>query len=114
MSRKQNIAINVNEINKLMLDVIDCANNVKIIFNKINDLVSETKSYYDCTSANTLRNKYSQFNNNYNRIINSIKSYNTDFSNLKRKYAINMEDLSYEIRKDASRLDRPEEYKERR
>ncbi len=114
MSKEQNIAINVNEINRLMLDIIDCANNVRVIFNKITDLVSETKSYYDCVSATTLRNKYSQFSDNYNRIVSSIKSYNTDLSNLKKKYAVNMEDLSLQIRKDASRIDRPEEYKERR
>lgn len=114
MGKEKVIAINVNEINKLMLDIIDCANDVKVIFNKITDLVSETKSYYDCGSAVLLRNKYSQFSSNYNRIINSIKSYNTDLSNLKKKYAVNMEDLSYNIKKDASRLDRPEEYKERR
>jgi hypothetical protein len=114
MVKERNIAINVNEINKLMLDIIECANNVRIIFNKINDLVMETKSYYECVSATTLRNKYSQFSDNYSRIISSIKSYNTDLSNLKKKYAVNMEDLSYQISRDASNIDHPLEYKEGR
>lgn len=114
MGKEENITINVNEINKLMIDIIDCANDVKIIFNKISDLVAETKSYYQCTSATVLRNKYSLFNDNCNKIVNSIKSYNTDLSNLKKKYAANMENLSYNIRKDTSRIDCPTEYKERR
>lgn len=111
---KQNIAINVNEVNKLMLEIIDCANNTKVIFNKITDLVFETKSYYDCSSGNILRNKYAQFSNNYNVIINNIMSYNRDLLALKKKYALNMEDLSEEIQKATSRIDGPQEYKERR
>lgn len=114
MRNQENVAINVNEINKLMLEIIDCSNNVKVIFNKITDLVSETKSYYNCSSADLLRNKYSQFSDNYNIIIKNIMSYNKDLSNLKKKYAINMEDLSYQIKRDASNLNAPQEYKEGR
>lgn len=114
MGKQQNVAINVNEINKLMLEIIDCSNNIKVIFNKITDLVSETKSYYNCSSATLLRNKYSQFSDNYNVIIKNIMSYNKDLSNLKKKYAVNMEDLSYKIKRDASNLSAPQEYKEGR
>lgn len=114
MEKQQNIAISESEINKLMLEIIDCSNNVKVIFNKITDLVSETKSYYDCSSACLLRSKYFQFSDNYNTIIKSIMSYNKDLSNLKKKYAMNMEDLSYQIKKDALNLNAPQEYKEGR
>ncbi len=114
MSKQQNVAINVNAINKLMLEIIDCSNNVKSIFNKIDDLFLETKSYYNCSSGDLLRSKYAVFNDNYNLIIKSILSYKNDLSNLKKKYAVNMDNLSHQIKRDASKLNAPQDYKERR
>lgn len=114
MSKQQNVAINVNAINKLMLEIIDCSNNVKFIFNKINDLFLETRSYYDCSSGNLLRSKYAEFNDNYNVIIKSILSYKNDLTNLKKKYAVNMDNLSHQIKRDASKLNAPQDYRERR
>lgn len=114
MANKEPIAINVAEINKLMLEIIDCSNNIKVIFNRINDLVLETKSYYDSSSANLLRSKYSLFNDNYSTIIKNIMSYSKDLSSLKKKYALNMDNLSNQIRVDKSKLDGPQTYKEGR
>ena len=114
MNKQQNVAIDVNAINKLMLEIIDCSSNVKFIFNKINDLFLETRSYYDCSSSNLLRSKYDEFNDNYNAIIKSILSYKNDLANLKRKYAVNMDNLSHQIKKDASKLNAPQNYKEGR
>ena len=87
------VAINENEINKLILEISDCADEVGRIFTKINDLVSETKDYYDCACATNLRKKYSLFNDNYKIILSNIRSYKTDLSNLKKKYQLGISDL---------------------
>ncbi len=108
------VAINEQQINKLILDISDCSNRIKIILNKINDLVLETRSYYNCTSADKLRAKYELFSSNYNTIIQNLMSYGNDFSLLKKKCALNMDDLSVKIRKDASKMNAPTNYKEGR
>ena len=41
-----NVSIEINEINKLILEISDCKDNIKSIFNKINDLMDETENYY--------------------------------------------------------------------
>ena len=109
------IAINVEEIDKLMLEITDISSNINIIFNKINELVDETKSYYVCSTASVMRNKYAMFNDNFRIIVNNIMTYNKDFAILKRKYTQGMNNLSVKIIKDASTIDDSVvEYKERR
>lgn len=93
------IGINVDEINKLMLEISDISSNINIIFNKINELVEETKSYYVCSTASVMRNKYAMFNDNFRIIVNNIMTYNKDLVRLKRKYDQGMDNLSQEIHK---------------
>ena len=114
MNVGKDISINVNEINKLILDIVDSSNEIKSIFNKIDDLIYETKSYYDCASGNLLRNKYSQFRYNYDILISNILSHKEELINLKKKYALNISNLSQNIISDASKLDSTMKYKERR
>ena len=98
------IAINVEEIDKLMLEITDISSNINIIFNKINELVDETKSYYVCSTASVMRNKYAMFNDNFRIIVNNIMSYNKDLAMLKKKYDQGMDNLSTQINKDASAI----------
>ena len=108
-------AINVPEINKLMIEIADISSNINIIFNKINELVDETKAYYTCSAASVMRNKYTMFNDNFRVIVNNIMSYNRDLAALKKKYDQGMDNLSIQIKKDITTLDsNGVEYKERR
>lgn len=93
------IGINVTELNKLMLEIADISSNINIIFNKINELVEETKRYYVCSTASVMRNKYAMFNDNFRIIVNNIMTYNKDLVRLKRKYDQGMDNLSQEIHK---------------
>lgn len=109
------VAINVEEINKLMLEITDVSSNINIIFNKINELVEETKSYYVCSTASVMRNKYAMFNDNFKTIVNNIMSYNKDLAMLKKKYDQGMDNLSLKINKDISTIEGSVvEYKEGR
>ena len=110
------IAINEAEINKIMLEIIDCSNKVKSIFNSIDDQVEKLKANYSCSSATTLYKQYENFNDNYPIIVNNILSYNEDLTALKKKYITNFGDLSEKIRAKASKIEASNDggYKERR
>ena len=105
MAYSSQIAINVENLNKLMIDITDTADEINSIFSKIQTLVQETKDYYVCSSASKLRNNYSLYNDNYKVIVRNIKSYKTDLSNLKKKYSTAFSSLSNKIDRDASNLD---------
>ena len=116
MSNNKVVALSEAAIDKQMLEVIDCSNRVKAIFNKIDDLVEKLKLNYQCQSATTLYSKYNQFNDNYSVIIDNILSYNSDLISLKKKYATALDDLSQKIKMDTLKLesDGPKTYMEER
>lgn len=109
-------ALNEAVIDRYMLDVIECSNKIKTIFNNIDDLVEKLKSNYACESADTLYKQYAEFNNNYSVIVKNILSYNTDLMSLKRKYNSAMDDLTSKVKSDAISLDASKSgvYKEER
>lgn len=99
------IGINEAEINLLITEINDCSAKVKDIFLKINDCITNTRSYYDCKSASTLRNKYYKLDDDYNVVLNNLSSYAKDLLEVKRKYANNMSNVSMQIRKDAGEVE---------
>ena len=108
-----NVSIEINEINKLILEISDCKDNIKSIFNKINDLMDETENYYSSYAASKLRSKYKLFNDNYKVILSNISSYANDFQSLKKKYVLGMDAVSEKFLAEARKID-PQFYKERR
>lgn len=105
MEDNKTIAIVEAEIDKKMLDVIDCSNKVKAIFNKIDDAIERLKLEYQCAGATALYSQYEQFNDSYSVIVSNILSYNSDLMALKRKYATSIDDLSSEIKVAATRME---------
>ncbi len=108
-----NVSIDINEINKLILEISDCKDNIKSIFNKINELMDETENYYSSYAASKLRSKYRLFNDNYKVILSNISSYANDFQSLKKKYALGMDAVSEKFLAEARKID-PQFYKEGR
>ena len=109
-------ALNEAVIDNYMLDIIECSNKVKAIFNKIDDLVEKLKTNYVCESATTLFKQYDDFNDNYSIVVNNILSYNTDLMSLKKKYVSALNDLTQKMKSEAVRLqaDKTDGYKEER
>lgn len=101
MENNTNISLNEAELDKKMLEVIDCSNKLKSIFNKIDDAVEKLKESYQCAGATALYNKYEEFNDAYAVIVDNILSYNSDLMSLKKKYITGLGDLSDKIRADA-------------
>ena len=101
----ESIAINEVELDKYMLDVIDCSNKVKALFNKIDDAMENLKASYQCPSADELYKQYEEFNDNYQTIVSNLLSYNSDLMSLKKKYVGAMDNLTQEIIKDTAILE---------
>lgn len=111
------VGFNEAEIDHLMIDILDYTSRIKLIFNKIDDLVNETRNYYGCESANIMRNHFELIKYDFNIIINNLLSYNSDLYNLKNKYKNGMDILSSEIIRSGSNVEdvsKPNRYVERR
>ena len=111
MVRKDS-ALDETSINKLILEIGDYSEKIKLTFNKINDLMDDAKISYKCSSATKVFNRYSEFNDNYNIIVKNILSYQTDLINLKRKFKSNVSEISQNIRKDSTSVNTNVGYKE--
>lgn len=105
----------VAELDKHMLDIIECSNKIKAIFNKIDDQMEILKTHYSCSGASTLYRQYEEFNENYPIIVENLLSYNTDLMTLKKSYASSFSELSNKIKSDAAMLTADiDKYKEKR
>lgn len=98
------IAINSVELDKQMLNIIDCSNKIRAIFNKIDDQIALLKSDYDSPSAAVLYRQYEEFNENYAIIVENILSYNSDLMSLKKKYASTLGDLAQRMATEAAKI----------
>lgn len=98
------IAVNEAEINHLMTDIMDYSSRVRQIFDKIDDLVNESKSYYDSESATIIRNKFNLLKENFSITINNLMSYNSDLARLKNAYVNNVSTISEQIKRKATTI----------
>ena len=103
------------EINKHMINIIDCSNKVKSILSKIDDQMSILKNHYSCSAASSLYRRYEEFNENYEIIVQSLLSYNTDLMTLKKSYTSTVSNLTQNLQSKAAQLVAGiEKYKEKR
>lgn len=115
MSENRIIYIVESEINKHMINIIDCSNKVKAILSKIDDQMAMLRNYYSCSAADALFSQYEQFNENYDIIVSNLLSYNTDLMSLKKGYASTFSDLTQKLKSDAAKLTAGiDKYKEKR
>lgn len=98
------IAVNEAEINHLMTDIMDYSSRVRQIFDKIDDLVNESKSYYDSESATIIRNKFNLLKENFSITVNNLMSYNSDLARLKNAYVNNVSTISEQIKRKATTI----------
>lgn len=116
MDNNGSITLNEVEVNELMLSIIESSNKIKTIFNKADAQFDRLKSYYSCSSASALINKYEDFSDNFKTIVDNILSYNEDLRTLKKKYVSALDDLTEKLDKDALALlaGGPKIYEEKR
>ena len=56
--RYNEVGINLDSIDKLILDIYNYAERVNKTLNQISDVVDQTKNFYACESADNYRNKF--------------------------------------------------------
>ena len=59
--RYNEVGINLDSIDKLILDIYNYAERVNKTLNQISDVVDQTKNFYACESADNYRNKFNSF-----------------------------------------------------
>lgn len=84
--RYTEIGINVDTIDKLILDIYNYAEKINKTLNQISEVVDQTKTFYECDTANNYRNKFNSFRTNFVVIDKNLKSYAEDLIKLKNKY----------------------------
>ena len=84
--RYNEVGINIDSIDKLILDIYNYAERINKTLNQITDVVEQTRIFYDCASAKKYREKFNNFSANFNVINTNLKSYAEDMIKLKNKY----------------------------
>ena len=103
------------EINKHMLNIVDCSNKVKAILSKIDDQMAMLRNHYSCSAADTLYKQYEEFNENYAIVVANLLSYNSDLMTLKKSYSSLSSDLTQKLQSEAAKLVAEiDKYKEKR
>lgn len=97
--RYNKIGIDVDSIDKLVLDIYNYADKISKTLNQISEVVDRTKSFYVSSASNDFRNKFNSFSANFPTINKNIVSYADDLIKLKNRYQTIDEDLTQTVRK---------------
>ncbi len=95
------VAINYELIDSAILEYTNYIEKLKMIFQRVNDLMSSTKESYVGENAELLRRKYSAFSRNYNVVIQNVSSYIEELKIVKSNYFELSNNLSHKIGVDA-------------
>ncbi len=90
--------INNEKLTVLIKEIYDTVENVNNILNQVSDAVDRSKKCYNCSNATSYTNMYDDFKTNYNIILNNMKSYAVDFTNLINSYQNKDAELKQELR----------------
>lgn len=98
---KNLVAVNEDEINKLMLKITDYSGRLRKLFNDIQDLADDSSSGSDCTALNKWRSNIRQLKDDCDNVIKNLSSYKTDLAKIKMLHYDEMVELSRKIRSNA-------------
>ncbi len=82
-----NLAINSEGLEKLALDFMTSADNLSILFDKLDEKFETLESYLECDALEVIKEKYQSLKDNYSIIKKNAISYSDDMSILNRKMA---------------------------
>lgn len=78
--------INIDLIDKLIIDIIECSDDISKTFNDIDIQVSETLNFMPDDLKIRFNECYSDMSDNYKIVNTNILSYSTDYAKLKDAY----------------------------
>lgn len=79
------LTIKESEIEELVVEITNIADEISIIFDGIDNSVDTIKEYLSCEANKNIENKYQEIRKNYQVIKNNIISYSSDLVSLNAK-----------------------------
>ena len=98
------ILINEEGLDKLALNIYDYSERINNIFNQIDDLMIQSKEYFDCQLNNDIYLKYQGIRESIKNIKLNISSYSTDLIKVKTVFRNNAQVISGDIKKQISNI----------
>lgn len=98
---KEIVAVNEDEINKMMLKITDYSGRLRKLFNEIQDLADDSSSDADCSALNIWRNNIKMLKDDCDNVIKNLSSYKDDLSKVKMLHHDEMVELSRKIQSKA-------------
>jgi len=98
------IAINEEGLDKLALSIYDYSERINNIFNQIDDLIIQSKEYFDCQLNNDMYIKYQSIIDSIKNVKLNISSYSTDLIKVKNSFRNDAQMISADIKKQTSNI----------
>lgn len=91
--------INVRGLDRLILDINDYAERIKIKYNLIEELIENASECLKGDIGNQYKNRLILLKKNFSVINNNILSYSSDLSLVKKKYLDSVEKISLDFKR---------------
>lgn len=106
--RYNEVGINIDSVDKLILDIYNYAERINKTLNQISNVVDQTRNFYVCDAANNYRNRFNSFRTNFNVVNKNVISYAEDLIKLKNRYQNIDDNMTQSIKKAISNVDSPD------
>jgi len=98
------ISINEEGIDRLVLDLYDHFEKINNILNQINDLIYDSKNYFNCSANDELLKNYSEMKVNIDNFKANVSSYSSDLIKVKNKFRQKDSDISSTVRQQITKI----------
>lgn len=93
------ILINEDGLNQLVLKIYDYSERINDIFNQLDDLMFQSKNYFDCHIGNDIYIKYLSNVDSIKNVKLNISSYSDELMMVRKNFSNNAEMISSDIKK---------------
>lgn len=80
------LGVNEKNLDRLVLELSEISDRIKIKLDEIDQLVSDTASYFVCDSGNKFRAKFAITRENFPLVNTNISSMSSDLVNAKKRF----------------------------
>lgn len=98
------ISINEPALERMVLDIYDHCSRINSILNQINDLILDSKTYFDCAANSYMLEQYSEMKLSIDNFKSNISTYAADLTKVKNKFKSKDSDLTQIIRTQVTKI----------
>lgn len=103
--RYNEVGINLDSVNKLILDIYNYTERINKTLNQISDVVEQTQTFYKGVEADNYRNKFKNFEMNFKVVNKNMISYAEDLIKLKNRYQNMSDEMTQKINKATGKIE---------